>query len=62
MEGNAKKYEYALEMIGITKEFPGVKALDDVQLKIRPHSVHALFGEIGAGISTLMKCLFGIYN
>ena len=62
MEGNAKKYEYALEMIGITKEFPGVKALDDVQLKIRPHSVHALMGENGAGKSTLMKCLFGIYN
>lgn len=49
-------------MIGITKEFPGVKALDDVQLKIRPHSVHALMGENGAGKSTLMKCLFGIYN
>lgn len=54
--------EYLLEMTGITKEFPGVKALDNVQLKIRPHSVHALMGENGAGKSTLMKCLFGIYK
>ena len=62
MEDNVKKYEYALEMVGITKEFPGVKALDDVNLRIRPHSIHALMGENGAGKSTLMKCLFGIYN
>lgn len=49
-------------MEGITKSFPGVKALDNVQLKVRPHSVHALMGENGAGKSTLMKCLFGIYE
>lgn len=54
--------KYVLEMEGITKSFPGVKALDNVQLKVRPHSVHALMGENGAGKSTLMKCLFGIYE
>jgi methyl-galactoside transport system ATP-binding protein len=53
---------YLLEMKGICKNFPGVKALDNVQLKVRPHSVHALMGENGAGKSTLMKCLFGIYH
>ncbi|MDR0885104.1 MAG: sugar ABC transporter ATP-binding protein [Clostridiales Family XIII bacterium] len=51
-----------LEMKHITKEFPGVKALDDVQLTVRKGSVHALMGENGAGKSTLMKCLFGIYH
>lgn len=54
--------EYLLEMVGICKEFPGVKALDNVNLKIRAHSVHALMGENGAGKSTLLKCLFGIYE
>lgn len=49
-------------MIDITKEFPGVKALDGVNLKVRPGTVHALMGENGAGKSTLMKCLFGIYR
>lgn len=53
--------EYILEMKHITKTFPGVKALDDVTLKVRPGSVHSLMGENGAGKSTLMKCLFGIY-
>ncbi|MBF8983250.1 galactose/methyl galactoside ABC transporter ATP-binding protein MglA [Lutibacter sp. B2] len=51
-----------LEMINISKEFPGVKALDQVRLKVRKGSVHALMGENGAGKSTLMKCLFGIYK
>ena len=54
--------KYVLEMENITKEFPGVKALDNVQLKLRPGTVHALMGENGAGKSTLMKCLFGIYE
>ena len=58
MENN----KYLLEMNNITKEFPGVKALDGANLKVRPHSVHALMGENGAGKSTLMKCLFGIYE
>ena len=51
-----------LEMRGICKEFPGVKALDGVNLTVRPGTVHALMGENGAGKSTLMKCLFGIYH
>lgn len=53
--------KYILEMINISKEFPGVKALDKVQLKVKPGTVHALMGENGAGKSTLMKCLFGVY-
>ena len=53
---------YLLEMKDICKQFPGVKALDNAQLKLRPGTVHALMGENGAGKSTLMKCLFGIYK
>ena len=49
-------------MQGISKSFPGVKALDQVNLMVRPGSVHALLGENGAGKSTLVKCLFGIYQ
>lgn len=54
--------EYILELKGVSKSFPGVKALDNVQLSLRPGTVHALMGENGAGKSTLMKCLFGIYK
>ncbi len=54
--------EYRLEMRGVSKSFPGVKALDKVNLQVRPGTVHALMGENGAGKSTLMKCLFGIYH
>ena len=54
--------QFLLEMTAISKEFPGVKALDRVSLKVRPHSIHALMGENGAGKSTLLKCLFGIYE
>lgn len=54
--------EYILELENITKEFPGVKALDNIQLKVKKGSVHALMGENGAGKSTLMKIIFGIYT
>ena len=50
-----------LEMKNISKEFPGVKALDNVSLTVKRGTVHALMGENGAGKSTLMKCLFGMY-
>lgn len=50
-----------LEMKNISKEFPGVKALNNVSLTVRRGTVHALMGENGAGKSTLMKCLFGMY-
>ena len=54
--------EYVLEMKDISKTFPGVKALDHVQLQVKPGEVHALMGENGAGKSTLMKILMGIYT
>jgi methyl-galactoside transport system ATP-binding protein len=53
--------DHVLEMIDISKSFPGVRALDAVSFRVRPGTVHALMGENGAGKSTLMKCLFGIY-
>src|SRR5215471_16194324 len=54
--------EYVLTMEGISKQFPGVRALSDVQLRARKGTVHALMGENGAGKSTLMKCLIGLYT
>ena len=51
-----------LRMEGISKVFPGVKALDNVSLTVKAGTVHALMGENGAGKSTLMKCLFGVYS
>ena len=54
--------EYLLQMRGISKQFPGVRALDKVNLNVKKGSTHALMGENGAGKSTLMKCLFGVYS
>ena len=54
--------EYVLEMKNICKAFPGVQALKNANLTLKPGHVHALMGENGAGKSTLMKCLFGIYK
>ncbi len=54
--------EVLLQMTGVTKTFPGVKALDNVSFTLKRGTVHALMGENGAGKSTLMKCLFGMYN
>lgn len=54
--------EYAIEMLNITKEFPGIKANDDITLKLKKGEIHALLGENGAGKSTLMSVLFGMYQ
>jgi simple sugar transport system ATP-binding protein len=54
--------EYVIEMLNITKEFPGIKAVDDVSLQLKKQEIHALLGENGAGKSTLMSVLFGLYQ
>ena len=54
--------EYVIEMLHITKEFPGIKANDDITLPLRKGEIHALLGENGAGKSTLMSVLFGLYQ
>ena len=54
--------DYILEMNHITKEFSGVKALDDVNLKVERGEIHAICGENGAGKSTLMNVLSGVYH
>ena len=59
---NLKEKPVLLKMENIEKAFPGVKALDKVNLSVKAGTVHALMGENGAGKSTLMKCLFGVYN
>lgn len=54
--------DYIIEMLNITKEFPGIKANDNVTLQLRRGEIHALLGENGAGKSTLMSILFGLYQ
>ena len=56
------KTEYVIEMLHITKEFPGIKANDDISLQLKRVEIHALLGENGAGKSTLMSVLFGLYQ
>lgn len=54
--------EYVIEMLHITKDFPGIRANDDITLQLRRGEIHALLGENGAGKSTLMSVLFGLYQ
>ena len=56
------KDNYAIEMLHITKMFPGIIANDDITLRVKYGEIHALLGENGAGKSTLMSCLFGLYK
>ncbi|SHE82029.1 sugar ABC transporter ATP-binding protein [Alkalibacter saccharofermentans] len=61
MDGLSNQIDYILEMRNITKEFPGVKALDQVNFSVKRGEIHCLVGENGAGKSTLMKVLSGVY-
>lgn len=54
--------DYVIEMLNITKEFPGILANDDISLQLKKGEIHALLGENGAGKSTLMSILFGLYK
>ena len=54
--------DYIIEMLNITKEFPGIKANDNITLQLKKGEIHALLGENGAGKSTLMSILFGLYQ
>ena len=55
-------HEYIIEMLNITKDFPGMRANDNITLQLRKGEIHALLGENGAGKSTLMSILFGLYQ
>ena len=61
-QASAGAYPYVIEMLHITKEFPGIKANDDITLQLKRGEIHALLGENGAGKSTLMSVLFGLYQ
>ena len=58
----ADNSEYAIEMLGITKRFPGIIAKDNFTIQLKKGEIHALLGENGAGKSTLMNVLSGIYQ
>ena len=53
---------YHIEMLNITKEFPGIIANENITLQVEHKEIHALLGENGAGKSTLMSVLFGLYH
>ena len=61
-QATAQANPYVIEMLHITKEFPGIKANDDITLQLKRGEIHALLGENGAGKSTLMSVLFGMYQ
>ena len=61
-EGESLDTPYAIEMLHITKRFPGIIANDDITLQVKKGEIHALLGENGAGKSTLMSVLFGLYQ
>ena len=61
-DGMENAPQYVIEMLHITKEFPGIRANDDITLQLRKGEIHALLGENGAGKSTLMSILFGMYQ
>ena len=62
LEGRGGVSEYVIEMLNITKVFPGVIANDDITLRLKKGEIHALLGENGAGKSTLMSVLFGLHQ